>query len=187
MINLKNILVATDFGEAATAAYAYGRALAKQFDATLHVIHVAENVVARALGGEAYVTFLPDLQREVEESARQELTALVMNNDPPATALRVKPVVLVSNAPAIEIVNYAKHHHIDLIVLGTHGREGVARFFMGSVAERVVRTADCPVLTIRHPERAFVLPDTLVEAQRSPEAQDKGTAAPQNHGEPSSS
>src|SRR6185436_8180065 len=65
----------------------------------------------------------------------------------------------VADRPADAITGYAKREHIDLIVMGTHGRTGVTHMLMGSVAEHVVRTAPCPVLTIRHPEREFVLAD----------------------------
>jgi nucleotide-binding universal stress UspA family protein len=61
-------------------------------------------------------------------------------------------------SPFVQIVTYAKRFDIDLIVLGTHGRGPIAHMLMGSVAERVVRKAPCPVLTVRHPEHEFVLP-----------------------------
>jgi nucleotide-binding universal stress UspA family protein len=67
---------------------------------------------------------------------------------------------LVSGTLAVAIVNYSKEAEIDLIVMGTHARGG--HFLMGSVAETIVRSAPCPVLTVRHPEHEFVLPDTLV-------------------------
>jgi nucleotide-binding universal stress UspA family protein len=73
------------------------------------------------------------------------------------------PVIRTSDTPADEIVKYAQAETIDLIVLGTHGRPGVAHLFMGSVAEKVVRTAPCPVLTLRHPEREFVRADRALE------------------------
>ena len=65
MIALKNILVATDFGEAADNALAYGRELAQRFDATLHVLHVAENIYVTAFGAETYASFAPDLQCDI--------------------------------------------------------------------------------------------------------------------------
>jgi len=68
----------------------------------------------------------------------------------------------VSTSPAMAIVDYAREAHSDLIIMGTHGRGAMAQLLMGSVAERVVRTAPCPVLTVRHPEHEFVLPDALV-------------------------
>ena len=61
-------------------------------------------------------------------------------------------------SPFLEIVRYAKDKNIDLIVLGTHGRSGLSHVLLGSVAERVVRKAPCPVLTVRHPEHEFVMP-----------------------------
>ena len=61
--------------------------------------------------------------------------------------------------PYVEIVRYAQERTIDLIVMGTHGRGFVAHMLMGSVAEKVVRKAPCPVLTVRHPEHEFVIPD----------------------------
>jgi nucleotide-binding universal stress UspA family protein len=60
--------------------------------------------------------------------------------------------------PFMEILGYAKDRHVDLIVIGTHGRSGLRHVLLGSVAERVVRKAPCPVLTIRHPEHDFVMP-----------------------------
>ena len=161
MIALKNILVATDFGEAADAALAYGRELARTFDSTLHVLNVADDVYVR-LGGDAYVAVLPDLQKDLEAEARKQLDALVIDNDPKPIA--VKKAVLTSSATAAAIVQYARDRNIDLIIVGTHGRGAVAHLLMGSVAERVVRTAPCPVLTVRHPEHDFVVPDALAVA-----------------------
>lgn len=159
MITLKRILVPTDFSETSDAALAYGRALARTFGASVDVVHVAENIFTRAFAGEGYVAIVPELQADLERSARDRLDQLLIDNDEPK--LDTKGVVLTSNATALEIVTYAKSRGIDLIVMGTHGRSGVAHVFMGSVAERVVRTAPCPVLTVRHPEHEFVLPDTL--------------------------
>jgi nucleotide-binding universal stress UspA family protein len=164
MIALKNILVATDFGEASDAALAYGRELARSFNATLHVLHVADDVYVR-LGGDAYVAVLPELQKDIEAAAHKTLDQLLIDNDP--NPLPVKKAVITSSSTASAIVQYAKDAGIDLIVLGTHGRGAMAHLLMGSVAERVVRTARCPVLTVRHPEHEFVLPDTLSTVTRA--------------------
>lgn len=160
MITLKNILVCTDFSEPSDAALTYGRALAQSFHATLHVLHVVDDVFARAFGADGYVATYPDMQRDVEDAARKRLHELLVDNDP--QALPTRPVLVTSNTPAAAIVSYAQQEKIDLIVTGTHGRGAVAHLLMGSVAERVVRTAPCPVLTVRHPEREFVIPDALV-------------------------
>jgi universal stress protein A len=165
VITLKNVLVAIDFGEASETALAYGRELARMAGATLHVLHVVENVIAGAVGVEGYVTDFASLQREVEESARKQLDSMVTDED--RRTLAAKTVTKTSNSPALSIVPYARDAHIDLIIVGTHGRGGMAHLFMGSVAERVVRTAPCPVLTVRNPEHGFVLPDALQVVARA--------------------
>jgi len=163
MIAMKNVLVATDFGEAADSALAYGRELAGKFHATLHVLHVAENVYITAFGAETYASFAPDLQREIEESAHRRLKELTVDDD--AAAPKTVAAVMTSGSPAFAIIDYANDHEIDLIVLGTHGRGTLGHFLMGSVAERVVRLAGCPVLTVRQPERDFVHPDALARVE----------------------
>ena len=159
MIAMKNVLVATDFGEAADTALAYGRELARKFNATLHVLHVAENVYITAFGAETYASFAPDLQRDIEESANRRLKDLTLDND--TGAPKTVAAVMTSGSPAFAIIDYANDHEIDLIVMGTHGSGTLGHFLMGSVAERVVRLAGCPVLTVRQPERDFVHPDAL--------------------------
>jgi nucleotide-binding universal stress UspA family protein len=159
MMTLKNILVATDFSEPSDAALTYGRELASRFDATLHVLHCAENVYITTFGAETYAAVAPSLQAEIEEAARLQLERLLIDSD--GSGPRTTAVVLTSASPAFAIVDYAGGNGIDLIVMGTHGRGGLAHMLMGSVAEKVVRLAPCPVLTVRHPEHEFVRPDTL--------------------------
>jgi nucleotide-binding universal stress UspA family protein len=165
MIALKKILVPTDFGEAADVALDYARALARNFDASIEVLHVAEDASARMFAGEIYVGVPPSLQKDIENAAHAELDKRLIDNDP--KPLRVRPVVITSNAPALSIVNYARETNADLIVMGTHGRGAMAHLLMGSVAERVVRLAACPVLVVRHPEHEFVRPDTLTAAAKA--------------------
>jgi nucleotide-binding universal stress UspA family protein len=120
---VREILVATDFSDASEPAVRVARDYATQFGARVHLVHVAppgRPEPAGRLGGLA-TTFAPN--------------AVVVRNLP-------------GHSPAPEIVRYAKEHAIDLIVLGTHGRTGVTRALLGSVAEHVVRTAGCPVLTV---------------------------------------
>ena len=165
MVTLKRILIATDFGEAADVAFAYGRELARMFGASLDVLHVVDNVIARGYAGEGYIAMYPDLQREVEDIATKRLNALVCDED--RTKLGALTVIRVSGSPALAIVDYARETRVDLIIMGTHGRGAMAHLLMGSVAERVVRTAPCPVLTVRHPEHEFVVPDALVAVAKT--------------------
>ena len=161
MILLKKLLVATDFSAPSAAALAYGRELAFTFGAQLVVAHVVERVLTNACGGgDGFMFVDPDLQHTVEAAARAELETLISEED--GVELRARVVVLTSGSPADAIVEYAKAAGIDLVVMGTHGRGALTHLLMGSVAERVVRLAPCPVLTVRHPEREFVLPDALM-------------------------
>jgi nucleotide-binding universal stress UspA family protein len=140
----------------------YARDLARNYDATLHVLHVAENISAR-FGLDMDPAISPDMQRDVEEDARTRLVGLMSD----IAGVKMQAVVRTSNATAQTIVDYANEANIDLIVMGTHGRTGIPHFFIGSVAERVVRTASRPVLTVRHREREFVVPDQPAEATRA--------------------
>jgi nucleotide-binding universal stress UspA family protein len=146
MISIKNVLVPTDFGEPAVAALTYGRTLAARFSATLHVVNVVEDLALKTITAEGFVSFMPDLQREIEEAARKRLDALLTGQGPDPAG--IVSAVVTSNATADAIATYAKNAGVDVIVIGTHGRSGVSRLLLGSVAERVVRTAPCPVLTV---------------------------------------
>jgi nucleotide-binding universal stress UspA family protein len=161
MIAMKNVMVATDFGEAADAALRYGRELAGRFGATLHVVHVVETSYV-GVGVETYVPLLPDVDGELDETARRRLNGLIESagNGP-----RMIPAVLPSSVPSVAIMDYARDHDIDLIVMGTHGRSGFAHLVMGSVAERVVREAPCPVLTIKQSERALAMAEIPIAAR----------------------
>ncbi len=162
MITLKNVLVATDFSEPSAAALMYGSELARRFGATLHVFHAVQNIYIGMLGAEAYPAFPPDLQQQIEDDARRGVNELVADLE--KSGLATVKTIVTSSSPALAIVDYAKDQHIDIIVMGTHGRGALAQLMMGSVAERVVRLAPCPVLTVRHPGREFVRPEAAAAA-----------------------
>jgi nucleotide-binding universal stress UspA family protein len=108
---------------------------------------------------------VPELQHELENAARKRLDETLIDSD--GSGPQTRPAVMTSGSPAYAIVDYAREYDIDLIVMGTHGRGALAQLMMGSVAERVVRIAPCPVLTVRHPEHEFVQPDTLLVVARA--------------------
>jgi len=162
VVRIQRLLVATDFGEAADVALAYGRELARAFHAELTLLTVAEDVVPWSASPSGFAAELEKAQLEVEAAAREGLNSRFTKDD--RRNLLAKTVVRVSSSPASEIIDYATEHDVDLIVMGTHGRGPLAHVFMGSVAERVVRGAPCPVLTLRHPEHEFVQPDALAVA-----------------------
>jgi nucleotide-binding universal stress UspA family protein len=141
----KTILVATDFSDASTLALEYAQVLAQRFGAGLRVLHVVETPVP--LGAELYVPDVTSVAERAVDEAQQQLATTMAQ----ITGDDVIGQVLVGNAPK-KIVEYAADHDIDLIVMGTHGRTALAHLLIGSVAERVVRTASCPVLTVRETE-----------------------------------
>ena len=152
MIALKNILVATDFSEPSAVALDYGRDLARSYHAALHVIHVIEDHLA--LHGPEVGFAYADIERNVEAAVRRDLDAALSPVE--REELNARTVITRAGNVAHAIVEYAKHNEIDLIIVGTHGRGAIQRFLIGSVAERVMRTAPCPVLTVRSNERDFV-------------------------------
>jgi nucleotide-binding universal stress UspA family protein len=160
MIAIKNVLVATDFSPSSHTALMYGRALARTFGGKLHVLHVTEDVAARWSYDASAAAFAPpDLQAELERAARKELDAFVTEDD--RRELQAAPVLKRSNTTARAITDYAKEAGVDVIVIGATGRGMIDRMLMGSVADKVIRHAPCPVLAVRHPEHEFVIPDAL--------------------------
>jgi nucleotide-binding universal stress UspA family protein len=147
MVRVHRILVATDFGEASAAALEYARTIAASFGATMQILHVTEDLaLALTAGGEDSAGLALELQEDVERSARQQTEALLTDHD--RRSLHATAAAITSERPAAAIVHYAQANRIDLIVMGMHGRGPLGRAAMGSVAERVVRTARCPVLTV---------------------------------------
>ena len=155
MIVMKKILMPTDFSEPSAHALHYAKALAATFHAELHLLHVIENPFVHGWTSEGYVAALPSFQEQLEEEAVDRLEKELSAED--RAGLRARQATR-SGTPFLEIVRYAKAENIDLIVMGTHGRGTVAHLLMGSVAEKVVRTAICPVLTVRHPDHGAEVP-----------------------------
>jgi len=163
MVALKNILVATDFSEPSAVALAYGRDLARSYGARLHVLHVIEDVMSRYSSESGCA--LPERQADLEKAARRDLDALIAEDDR-RTMEVVSTIETSVNIPGA-IVAYARECDIDLIVTGTHGRGAVSHLLMGSGAERVVRSAPCPVLTVREHERDFIAPDAMAAVAKA--------------------
>jgi nucleotide-binding universal stress UspA family protein len=156
MIALKTVLVPTDFSETSAVALRYGKALADAFGASLHVLHVVQEPFAQPWAVEAYGFSLASLQEEWVREAKTKMAETLTAEE--RSKFNAAITTLLGH-PVVEILKYATEHQIDLIVLGVRGRGPLNQIMMGSVAERVVRKAPCPVLTVRHPEREFVTPD----------------------------
>ena len=147
MTRPSKILVPTDFGPASAIALDYGIELSRTFDAALHVLHAVVDVVPVSPMPALYGAEQPGVIVNLETDARAQLHALVTECG--NTPSPIVEVVARSVSPANAILEYAADHAIDFIVMGTHGRSVVAHFLLGSVTETVVRSAPCPVLTVR--------------------------------------
>jgi nucleotide-binding universal stress UspA family protein len=155
MIDLRRILVPTDFSKGSQSALAYGAALAEKFGAELVLLHVVQDLAAFI--PEAVLGAPPPLPpvEQFTAAARAALERVVGGLALPGVTVRAE----VGEGPTAEVVvRFAREQAVDLIVMGTHGHTGLAHLLLGSVAEKVVRRAPCPVLTVRHPEHEFVHP-----------------------------
>ncbi len=146
MLEIRKILAPTDFSSHAANALRYACGLAERVGAELHLLHVLSEVIPTGPDPLLTPVLPPEFYRESEEQSRQALSAAL---DPTWG----KPPGLVTNVrwdgPVEGIVAYAEQAVVDLIVIATHGRTGLSHVLLGSVAERIVREAPCPVLTIR--------------------------------------
>lgn len=141
------ILIAIDFSENSDHAFNYALTLARQFNAHLTVMHVINEPVDLRGFYVPHISF-EQLEKEIEESAHSMMTKFCRENLSDFTNYSTS---LVTGIPCDEIVNKAGQLNASLIVVGTHGRTGLDHIIFGSTAERVVRTAPCPVLTVRLP------------------------------------
>jgi nucleotide-binding universal stress UspA family protein len=140
MLPINKILFPTDFSDRAMNAFHMASALARDHRAALTVLHVREMpALPFAEFGAVPPPALP---------SREELMAKLAKFELPDEGIAVE-FVIADGEPGEEIVRVAKEHRCDLIVMGTHGRTGLSRLLMGSVAERVMRRAPCPVLTLK--------------------------------------
>jgi nucleotide-binding universal stress UspA family protein len=153
MIDLRRILVPTDFSKHSHTALTYAASFAEKFGAEIHLLHVVQDFAVffpdPIAAGSAAFPPTGQLTAAVRAALDRTVAEHKLQN------LRVHAEAR-EGAPYHEIVAYAREHEIDLIIMGTHGRTGLAHLLLGSVAEKVVRRAPCPVLTVRDPEHEFV-------------------------------
>jgi len=155
MIDLHRILIPTDFSKFSQIALGYASAFAEKFSAELYLLHVIQDLAV----------FIPDMitvappsvptVEQMTKAVQDAFDRLIKDN-----RLERFPIHrdVREGTPFYEIVHYGKEQNIDLIIMGTHGHTGLTHMLLGSVTEKVVRKAPCPVLTVRHPEHEFVHP-----------------------------
>ena len=144
--DIKRILVPLDFSANSTRALDYAHGLALKFDAAVHLVHVCE-VPSMSIGAmDAYAIAYSEWSQRLGEEAERQLTAIKSGLGGVAATTEV-----LFGSPAAAIIDAAGTNSADLIVMGTHGHGALMHVMMGNVAERVVRMAPCPVLTVREP------------------------------------
>ena len=153
MIEIRRILAPTDFSAHAAKAVRYACRLAERLESELHLLHVLSDVVPAGPDPMLAPVLPPEYYKETEEQSRIALAQLVEPSwgHPSRFEASVR-----WGGPVEGIVDYAAELEVDLIVIATHGRTGLSHALLGSVAERIVREAPCPVLTIR--DRAHAPP-----------------------------
>lgn len=140
---IKKILVATDFSELSVAAVEYAKIFAAKFEAKVYLVHVVE--IAPLILPDGGPTYLA-VSHEVEKDATKELKRFAAKN---LGSLKKLELIICEGDPRQEIVKLAEKENIDLIVMATHGRTGLAHVILGSVAERVVHSSPVPVVMVR--------------------------------------
>ena len=144
--SVRHILYPSDFSPASSAAFTKALALARDAKAPLTIVHILNPTVMLPIDGYVTPRVYDDIQRSAETYARKKLAGLLARAR--KAGVRAK-TVLIEGVAAERIVAAARRNRADLIVIGTHGRTGLARLMLGSVASRVVATSGCPVLTVR--------------------------------------
>lgn len=152
MIAIQRILFATDFSECSNRARELACTLAERFEAELHLLHVIHDVAVEVpefgmgLAFPGYLENIGQMKRDATAKALEKLQAELTDR---WSGLKTEAAVRIG-VPASKVVEYAEEHQCDLIVIGTHGRTGLPHVLLGSVAERIIQHAPCPVTTVRH-------------------------------------
>jgi universal stress protein A len=152
-MKIKNILCPVDFSEPCNLAVKYARELALLFNSRLYLLHVMEH-----LRGDEHYMILQITPQEIAEKMKKEVEERLNS-----VAKKIKKVPKIKTEVSegrafVEIIKTARKDNIDLIIMGSHGRTGLPHVLIGSVAERVVRKAHCPVLVVKDKDTKFEMP-----------------------------
>lgn len=150
-MQIKTIVVPTDFSESAEHAFTWALGLATERKAKIVLVHAVHPTTYYAFPETIYVTDFAKLQEELMADAQKRLVEFMARQEAPGGTVETRVVV---GEAVSEICQVATHEQAELIVMGSHGRTGLAHVLLGSVAERVVRHAPCPVLVVRLPQAA---------------------------------
>lgn len=152
MKDFRTLLLATDFSDCSQKAREVACQLADKFDAQLHVIHVIHKMAVEVpdfgmgLAFPGYLENIPETKKKLSDKAQEQLAKELEEN---WKASHRATYSIRFGVPDEEIVEYANSNNVDMIVIGTHGRSGLPHILLGSVAERVIHRASCPVVTVK--------------------------------------
>lgn len=148
---INSVLVPIDFSDYSKSALRYAVNFAKSFNAEIILIYVVEPVIYPPDFSMGQIA-MPSINTEWDDRAKDELQKLAKSEV--IGAVKAKTIIK-TGKPFVEIIETAKEENVDLIIIATHGRSGVEHILFGSTAEKVVRKAPCPVLTLREPIKGF--------------------------------
>jgi nucleotide-binding universal stress UspA family protein len=155
--DIKKILVPIDFSDYSKSALKYAVNLCKNFNAEMILIYVVEPVIYPPDFSMGQIA-IPSVNTEWDERAKQELDKLAKEEIHSGVSVKT---FIKTGKPFVEIIETASELDVDLIIIATHGRTGIEHILFGSTAEKVVRKAPCPVLTIREPIKGFNYKDEM--------------------------
>ncbi|MDO8549180.1 MAG: universal stress protein [Ignavibacteria bacterium] len=148
---INKVLVPIDFSDYSKSSLKYAVNFAKLFDASLILVYVIEPVIYPPDFSMGQIA-IPTLGLEMDKRAKEELDKLAEKEIP--SGVSVKKIIK-TGKPFVEIIETAAEENVDIIIIATHGHSGVEHILFGSTAEKVVRKAPCPVLTLREPAKGF--------------------------------
>lgn len=155
MIKIEKVLFPTDFSEHSKHAFSYALSFAKEYGATLYMLHVVEDIQYLANAYMFDVPMMPSFA-DMEQNRLKEMQEFI-EREVADSSITIEKIIR-HGRPFIEILHVAREENVDLVVIATHGRGGLEHALFGSVAEKVVRKAPCPVLSIRMPGHDFSMP-----------------------------
>ncbi len=157
-ITINKILVPIDFSEYSKSALKYAVSFAKKFEAEIFLIYVVEPIIYPPDFSMGQIA-IPSMDIDLDKRAEEELKKLIETEI--NSSLKAEAIIK-TGKPFIEIIETASEKNIDMIIIATHGHSGVEHILFGSTAEKVVRKAPCPVLTLREPIKGF----SIVESKK---------------------
>ena len=159
-LEIKKILVPIDFSDYSKNSLKYAVNFADQFNSEITLIYVVEPVIYPPDFSMGQIA-IPSVNAEWDLKAKEELEKLAKQEIPESVKVSVK---IKTGKPFLEIIDTAAEENVDLIIIATHGHSGVEHILFGSTAEKVVRKAPCPVLTLREPIKGFMFKEAMEKA-----------------------